>query len=194
VTCAITRCPVRPIDVVRLADGRRVALRPVLPQDAELQREFFRSLSGEARYRRFMTRLRELPQTLLDALSRLDGCNHLALLAETFEDGPAIMVGEARYVRDGRTLTACEFAIAVADAWHGSGLARVLLDRLEHCAAQSGIRSMRADTLISNRPMLGLARRAGYAVTADLRDATLARLEKRLPPPKGPQTAEPLAA
>lgn len=193
-TYAIPRYPVHLIDVVRLAKAGRVTIRPVLPQDAELQREFFRSLSGEARYRRFMTRMDELPETLVESFSRLDYCNHLALLAEVFKDGCEIMVGEVRYVLDGRDPTACEFAIAVADSWHGSGLARLLLDRLERQAVQSGVRCMLADTLVCNRAMLALARRAGYAVTANPQDATLARLEKRLPPPECPQPAEPLAA
>jgi hypothetical protein len=40
----IPRYPVHLIDVVRVVDGSRVTIRPTLPQDAELQREFFRRL------------------------------------------------------------------------------------------------------------------------------------------------------
>jgi acetyltransferase len=180
VTHTIARYPVHLIDVVRLTFGRRVTIRPVLPQDAELQRAFFRSLSGEARYYRFMTRLKDLPEALLEHFSRVDYRGHLALLAEVFEGRQEIMVGEARYVLDARDSGTCEFAIAVADAWHGSGLARLLLEGLEREAAASGVRRLVANTLVSNGPMLGLARRAGYAVTANPEDATLARLEKRL--------------
>ena len=80
-----------------------------------------------------------------------------------FEDGREIMIGEARYVVDERDPTTCEFAIAVADAWQRCGIARALLVRLERQAAESGFRSMVADTLVTNRAMLGLARRTRYA-------------------------------
>ena len=44
----IPRYPVHLIDVVDMADGHRVTIRPTLPQDVELQQEFFRSLSSRA--------------------------------------------------------------------------------------------------------------------------------------------------
>lgn len=190
----IPRYPVHLIDVVRVASGRGVTVRPVLPQDGEVQRAFFRALSGEARYNRFMTRLNDLPEALLERFSQVDYRDHLALLAVVFVGSQEIMVGEARYVLDARDPATCELAIAVADAWAGSGLARLLLDRLEGAAARSGVRRMAADTLVSNGPMLGLARRAGYAVSAHPRDATLVRLEKRLAPLEVPQPARALAA
>jgi acetyltransferase len=90
------------------------------------------------------------------------------------------MIGEARYVVDDRDPTSCEFAVAVADAWQASGIARALLDRLERQAAASGIRRMVADTLLTNGAMIGLARRIGYAVRLNGEDAELARLEKHL--------------
>ena len=41
-TYTIPRYPVHLIDVVQAADGSRVTIRPTLPQDVELQRDFFR--------------------------------------------------------------------------------------------------------------------------------------------------------
>jgi hypothetical protein len=43
-TYTIPRYPVHLIDVVSAANGRRVTIRPMLPQDFKLQQEFFRSL------------------------------------------------------------------------------------------------------------------------------------------------------
>ena len=42
----IPHYPVHLIDIVPAANGRRVTIRPMLPQDFELQREFFHSLSA----------------------------------------------------------------------------------------------------------------------------------------------------
>jgi RimJ/RimL family protein N-acetyltransferase len=176
----IPRYPVHLIDVVLAADGSRLTIRPTLPQDIDLQRAFFRALSAEARHHRFMTRLAELPEVLVEPFAGADHTSHVALLAEVFEDGREMMIGEARYVVDTREPETCEFAIAVADRWQGCGIARMLLDRLERQAARSGIRRMVADTLATNQAMIALADRAGYIVAVSHQDAT-ARLEKTFP-------------
>jgi acetyltransferase len=179
----IDRYPVHLIDVMRTADGRAITIRPTLPQDRELQIEFFRSLSAESRHSRFMTWLKELPDALAEQFASIDYRSHLALLAEVFEGGRETMIGEARYVVDADDSELCEFAISVADGWRRCGLGRALLSRLEHEAAASGISLMSAQTLVSNRAMLGLAVRSGYRVVADRCDASQANLEKKLVTP-----------
>ena len=191
-TYTIARYPVHLIDVVRLIDGSRITIRPTLPQDLELQREFFRSLSTEGRYRRFMAALNELPEVVAQRFNSIDYRSHVALLAEVFDDGREIMIGEARYVVDERDPSTCEFALAVADDWQGRGIGRVLLARLEREAAASGIRRMLADTLYDNKAMRGLAANSGYTVRANREDARLVKLEKQLSavtPPKVQQLA-----
>ena len=49
------------VDVVALG-GQRVVIRPLLPQDAELAKGFFSSLSPAARYQRFLSPMRSLPR------------------------------------------------------------------------------------------------------------------------------------
>ena len=191
-TYTIARYPVHLIDVVRLIDGSRITIRPTLPQDLELQREFFRSLSTEGRYRRFMVPLNELPEVVAQRFISIDYRSHVALLAEVFDDGREIMIGEARYVLDEHDPATSEFALAVADDWQGRGIGRVLLARLEREAAASGIRRMLADTHYDNKAMRALAASSGYTVKANREDARLVRLEKQLSavtPPKVQQLA-----
>jgi acetyltransferase len=193
-TYAIARYPVHLIDIVRVANGRRVTIRPTLPQDLELQQEFFRSLSAEGRYRRFMSPVNELPEAVAQHFISVDYRSHLALLAEVFEDSREIMIGEARYVIEQRDPASCEFAIAVADDWHANGIGRALLARLEREAAASGIQRMFADTLYDNKAMLGLAARSGYAIRMNPGDVRLVRLEKKLSASTASPTVRPLAA
>jgi len=190
VTYTIARYPVHLIDIVPAANGRRVTIRPMLPQDFELQRVFFHSLSPMARYARFMAAFNELPDAVAARLSKIDYSSHLALLAEIFEGRQQTMIGEARYVIEEHDPTSCEFAIAVADDWQGHGIGNALLARLEREAAASGIRRMLADTLYDNKPMRALAARNGYAVT--MNHERLVRLEKKLRPAS--PTVHPLAA
>jgi acetyltransferase len=174
--------PLHLTGVVRLADGTRVTLRPVLPEDGELHRRFFRSLSPRSRYCRFMSRLTELPEPLVERFTDVDYTSHLALLATISQCGAEVMIGEARCVAERDDPDRAEFAIAVADAWQRQGIALALMERLERQAAASGFRQLVADTLVSNGPMLGLAQRAGYAITANPEDRELARLQKQLQP------------
>jgi len=190
----VSRYPVHLIDVMRAVDGHRIVIRPVLPQDKELQKEFFRSLSAESRYRRFMTRLNELSEALAERFATIDYQSHLALLAEVFEDGRETMIGEARYAVNEQDPQRCEFAISVADRWRQCGIASALLSRLEHEATASGIDLMTAQTLVSNEAMLGLAARAGYRIRANRYDHGQVYLEKQLAKPPAPSSIQSLAA
>jgi acetyltransferase len=181
---SIARYPVHLIDVVQIAGGSRVTIRPMLPQDMEPQQAFFRKLSSASRYFRFMSPLSELPEALSERLTNVDYRRHLALIAEVFDQaGRETMIAEARYIVDERDPKMCEFAIAVADEWHSHGIARALLARLESQAAASGIRRMAADTLVENSAMRRLATRAGYTIKAVPQDYEAVRLEKVLASP-----------
>ena len=159
----IHRYPAELIDVVSLAGGRRVVVRPVLPQDEAVTAEFFGSLPGRARYDRFMSPMRNLPPDLLKRFTNVDYCDHLALVAEVFEDGREIVVAEARYAL-GQDKSAAEFAVSVAEDWQGQGLASLLLRKLVNRAAIAGVRRMTGETLATNDKMLHLARKAGFAI------------------------------
>jgi len=161
----IHRYPADLIDVVRLNGGQRVVIRPVLPQDEGLTVAFFRSLSAPARYDRFMGPMRELPPELLQRFTQVDYADHVALVAEVFADGRETVIAEARYVRLPGEQAAAEFAVSVAEAWQGQGLARLMLAKLACRAAADGVQRIVGETLASNGRMLALARKAGFAIT-----------------------------
>jgi len=160
----IHRYPADLIDVVRLEGGRRLVIRPVLPQDADLTRAFFGSLPAADRYDRFMSPMRSLPPELVKRFTDVDYDDHLALVGELIEDGQETVVAEARYARLAGDPAAAEFAVSVAEAWQGNGLATLLLGKLARRAASSGIRRIVGETLATNARMLHLARKAGFAV------------------------------
>ena len=183
-TYQIHRYPAELIDVVQLAGGERIVIRPVLPQDADLTDQFFRNLSPPARYHRFMTSMRELPPELMRHFTQIDYADHLALVAEVFVDGREIVIAEARYVRSKPDPTAAEFAVSVAEPWQGRKLASLLLGRLACRAAEAGVRRMIGETLATNFRMLALARKAGFTIlpSRDVRGVML--LERALSAPR----------
>ncbi len=160
----IHRYPADLIDVVRLSGRQRVVIRPVLPQDEDVTTAFFGSLPAPARYDRFMSPMRNLPPELIKRFTNIDYSDHLALVAEVFEDGREIVVAEARYAR-GNDRSEAEFAVSVADQWQGQGLASLLLAKLVCRAATAGVERVVGETLASNAKMLHLARKAGFTIT-----------------------------
>src|SRR4029453_18786190 len=159
----IHRYPPDLIDVLHLSDGQRVVIRPVLPQDEALTGAFFHDLRAASRYDRFLGPMRTLPPSLLTHLTHVDYSDHLALVAEVFADGRETVIAEARYAR-GPDKTAAEFAVSVADAWQGKGLARLLLGKIGRHAARTGVTRFRGETLPSKQRLLRLARKSGFTV------------------------------
>ncbi len=162
--------PARQPDLLTLRDGRRVRVRPVRAHDAAAEQAFVVALSPLARYRRFHLGLSELPAGLLRSFTEVDQSAHVALVAEAGDT----IVADARYVRDSTGRTG-EFAIAVADAWQGSGLGRALMQRLLASAGRAGLERLCGAVLADNEPMLAVMRRLGARLAADPEDPALFR-------------------
>jgi len=75
-----------------------------------------------------------------------------------------------------------EFAIVLHDDWQRRGLGRLLLCSLIDAAQAAGIERLAGTTLATNTPMLRLARRLGFGVSAVPGDWTLKRISSALPP------------
>jgi acetyltransferase len=146
---------------ITLRDGTRIPVRPIRPEDAELEKRFFERLSERSRYQRFMEYMRELPPKLLARFTQLDYDRELALVA--LHSGEFIAVG--RYAPNADGVTA-EFALAVADEWQGKGIGRALLERLVEQARAAGYTALYGSILEANREMLDLALRLGFKETS----------------------------
>jgi len=153
-----------PVDL-QLRDGRRVSLRAVRPQDKEALQAAIKRLSPESRYARFMSPLRELTPKMLERAANPDPDYELQLVAVCGGGPQETIVGGGRYCGSAGS-TECEFALAVADAWQGLGLARRLLESLMRAARARGMERMEGYILASNSRMLGLAKRLGFAEAA----------------------------
>jgi acetyltransferase len=176
---AVHRIPTGLIEPVRLNDGRSVMVRPVLPQDAELQQAFVRALSPQSRRLRFHGPVAELPDSLLRYMTEVDFDSHVALLAEVFDGGEPRQVAEARWVRREDEPKTADFALAVADDWQRSGLGTRMLRSLERSARGRGIQRLSGDVMANNAAMVACMRSAGWQLRRDPHDASalLAEIE-----------------
>jgi len=144
---------------LRLRDGTRVAVRPMRPEDAALELQFFNALSERSRYQRFLSQMAQLPPQMLARFTQLDYDRELALVVLAPDGSGFIGVGRYAPNADGET---AEFALTVADAWQGRGVGRALLERLCDCARAAGYRTLYGHILNANHDMLALALRLGF--------------------------------
>ncbi len=166
-----------------LRDGATVTLRPIRPQDLPRHTRFVHALSPHTGYMRLLSPRTPQPDEL-QRMTETDYPHALALVAIACVDGVQTEVGVARYAPsvDARAAArkSAEFAIVLADAWQGRGLARVLLSRLIDATRAAGVLELADVTLHENAPMIGLARALGFAVKRDPHDARLTQLRKAL--------------
>ena len=165
---------------IRLADGTRATLRPIRPEDAGLEEAFIAGLSRETMRLRFLSALRSLTPQMLARFTQVDYDREMAFVALVEQAGKEREIGVCRYTSlpDGATV---EYAIVVADEWHGKGLGRIMMERLIEVAQARGFRTIVGFVLASNEAMLRLCTRLGFVVATDVDDHSLRLVTLALP-------------
>jgi acetyltransferase len=155
--------PTHLVTQMQLPDGTDIVLRPIRPEDADIEAAFVRQLSPQARYMRFMQTLEELSPEMLVRFTQIDYDRELALIAVVMQDGKEVEIAVARYGvnPDGDS---CEFAIVVDDEWQTKGVGARLLTLLMEAAKAKGFKMMEGEVLAENGAMLSLVKRLGFSV------------------------------
>jgi acetyltransferase len=159
----------------RLADARTVVIRPVRREDEAAERAFFETLSPETRRLRFQRFSGAVNEGLMHFYTHIDYDRHMAFVCE-FEGR---IVGDARYVAIPGTRL-CELGIVVADDWHHTGIARLLVDALLRAAQARGFEAMEGLVLAENKGMLDFVRELGFEAEPMAQEPTLVRVQKQL--------------
>jgi acetyltransferase len=146
-----------------LGIGHSVTVRPIRPEDIDIETEFAGRLSLETRYNRFLGGGVRLTPEMLHKFTRIDFSRDMALIATVTLEGTETAIGIARYVRLADDVS-CEFAITIADAWQGLGIGRKLLAKLVDSARSHGIRRIIGEVLATNTPMLHLVHSQGFRI------------------------------
>ena len=144
-----------------LLNDTTVTIRPIRADDSGMEQEFIRHLSKESRYFRFMASLRELPPKKLKFFTEIDYDRHMAFVATIMREDKELEIGVARYVHT-EIPGSCEFGVTVDDAWHGSGVAGLLMISLEDTAREHGFKTMEGIVLPNNSKMLKFAQKRGF--------------------------------
>jgi GNAT superfamily N-acetyltransferase len=137
--------------------GEQVRVRPLRREERTLVTQFFDGLSAQSRQRRFLQALPRLPEALVRLLVEVDGCRHVALVAEVGGE----TAGIARFVALPDQTGTAEVALTVADRFQRRGIGRLLLDALGRAAVGVDVDMLVYLVDPTNRPMLRLLRRLG---------------------------------
>lgn len=176
---AIYPYPTHLISNWQLADGSNITIRPIRPEDAEIEQAFVRGLSDESRYLRFMFSVLELSPDMLVRFTQIDYSREMALIAVTVEQDKEIELGVARFSIN-PDAESCEFALVVADNMQGKGLGQKLMIALMDAARAKGLKLMEGEVLKTNANMLKLMNRLGFGVADNPDDANIKRVSKVL--------------
>lgn len=172
--------PAPPTTSWSLGLAHSITVRPIRPEDEDLEVEFIRRLSPESIYNRVFSNGVSLTREWIERLTRIDFTRDMAIIATVTLDGRETQIGVARYVRL-ENGSCCEFAIAVADQWQGCRIGVRLLRELIAIASRSGITEIVGDVLSTNVAMFALARKVGMSVRPHPEGATLRRLVLSIP-------------
>ena len=134
------------------ADGHIVTLRPVRGDDAATLTDLYANAAEQSLYLRFFSLGTSQIADEVARLTRPAAADHYAVLAH--ERGHVI--GAASYERL-EDVTRAEFAVLVADAWHGRGVGTLLIEQLAVDARERGITELVGDVLPANTMMLRVA-------------------------------------
>ena len=165
---AIHPYPIHLVNNFQLNDGTNIVIRPIRPEDAEIEAKFVRELSNESKYFRFMNSLQELSQEMLVRFTQIDYHNEMALVAVKpgLGSDSEEQIGVARYTTN-LDKQSCEFALVVSDQWRGKGIAHHLMAQLMDIARDRNLERMEGQVLANNVKMLSLVKSLGFQIGND---------------------------
>jgi acetyltransferase len=159
-----------------LANGTRVLIRPIKPEDEEKHFAFFHSLSRQTNYYRFFSYRKKLTHEQITRFTQIDYDREMAIIALVEENGKEKTIGVNRlvyYPRDDRY----EFALVVTDDWQDKGVGKVLMEKLISIARDRGIKTIYGNILAENNRMIQFCRRFGFKEYQSEGEVVLVKLE-----------------
>jgi acetyltransferase len=153
-----------------LRAGRRVAVRPVRPEDEPLYEEFFRHVGADDMRLRFFGLIKDVGHAFIARLTQIDYGRSIALVA--LDEGSGELIGVVRLHADPDHRTG-EYAILLRSDCKGIGLGWALMELIIDYARTEGLGRIQGQVLRDNVTMLKMCRELGFQVAEDRDDPGL---------------------
>lgn len=176
---AIHPYPQEMIRHYQLPNGSEITIRPIRPDDADIEQKFVQRLSERSKYFRFMQSLQELTPEMLVRFTQIDYDREMAFIAVTEREQAQYEMGVGRYMvnPDGNSV---EFALVVSDECQGQGIGTRIMKTLLLAARNKGISFFEGEVLLINKPMLSLVKKLGFSIETIEDDKEVVRVVKDL--------------
>jgi len=176
---AIHPYPHELIQHTQLSNGVNICIRPIRPEDADLETDFHSRLSERTKYFRFRQALHELTPEMIVRFTQIDYDREMAFIAITDDGQKNTELAVGRYLMnpDGQSV---EFALVVADDCHGLGIGTRLMTCLMQSAKTKGMLFFEGEVLAINQPMLSLVTKLGFSIGSIAHDQDIVRVVKDL--------------
>ncbi|MGF1686720.1 bifunctional acetate--CoA ligase family protein/GNAT family N-acetyltransferase [Photobacterium japonica] len=165
---------------VTLKDGRKILLRPILPEDEPLHADFISHVSVDDLYKRFFSDVGELNHEALANLTQIDYDREMAFVAVEMildDQGQPVpsIIGVTRALSDPDN-TEAEFAILVRSDLKGIGLGSILMNKIIRYCQKTGLKYITGMTMPANRGMIMLAQKVGFQIDIQMEDGVVEML------------------
>ncbi len=176
---AIHPYPHELIQHYQLPNGVNITIRPIRPEDADMEKDFVHRLSERTKYFRFMQALQELTPEMIVRFTQIDYDREMAFVAISDNNDLPNEMGVCRYMMnpDGHS---AEFALVVSDDCQGMGIGSRLMRTLMQTAKNRGISVFEGEVLAINKPMLSLVSKLGFSIETLDQDHEIVRVIKNL--------------
>jgi RimJ/RimL family protein N-acetyltransferase len=144
--------------VIKIADGREVIIRPLQFEDRDAFLSMFNRLTNETKFLRYHYLKLNMTCEEADKYCELDYHDTYVLLAEIEREGHMDIVGLGRYDR----ITPCtlaEISFLVEDKEQGKGICTTLLKQLTVIAREKGITRFIGELTNENQIMLDILKK-----------------------------------
>jgi acetyltransferase len=171
----ITPYPTRYVMPWTLWDGSELLLRPIRPEDEPLIDEMYETLSDETFRGRFFQTNRRTTHEMHIRQCSVDYDREMGIVAEERGNGKRSIVAIGGLIVEPGFRTG-EYAVLVRDDHHGKGLGYKIVDMLIGIAQEKGLEEIYGVVLATNRKMLKVCRKLGFAIEGPEEDLCTVRL------------------
>lgn len=166
---AIRPYPSELVETVTAKDGEVITLRPILPEDEPQHAAFIKNVSKEDLYKRFFSDVGEFNHEALANLTQIDYDREMAFVAISYQHEQPEIIGVSRALINHENSDA-EFAILIRSDLKGKGLGTILMKKIIDYCKVKGTQQLSGMTMPSNRGMLTLAQKLGFAIDIHFED------------------------
>jgi acetyltransferase len=146
-----------------LKNKKRVLIRPIRPEDEELEQEMINNFSVKTMRDRFLGKVKKVSQEMLRGFTQIDYDREIALVGEMVEKNKKRFVGVVRLISDPYNETAI-LSVAVADPWQGLGLGSEMVDYMLDIARARGVKKVLAEFFPSNGRIIKILTKRNFTM------------------------------